>query len=105
MQDWRLNEEPLPEEDSQSFQVKVSADSDLQCEVVDKTGTPCFGLILEIDRGVPTLHIDTGSDSLLHIHAAHDGLVLTPDAPSRGFEDAHVDRFSYDSPSLFVPGV
>nr|WP_233341350.1 hypothetical protein [Escherichia coli] len=29
---------------------------------------------LEIDRGVPTLHIDTGSDSLLHIHAAHDGL-------------------------------
>jgi len=105
MQDWRIDEEQLPEEDKQSFLVKVSANSDLQCEVVDESGTPCFGLILEIDRGVPTLHIDTGSDSLLHIHAAHDGLVLTPDAPNHGFEDAPVDRFSYNSPSLLLPGV
>ncbi|HAX7126926.1 TPA: hypothetical protein JTN94_003726 [Escherichia coli] len=105
LQDWQLGATELPEEDCQPYQVKVSTDNNLQCEVVDESGTTCFGLILEIDRGVPTLHIDTGSDSLLHIHAAHDGLVLTPDAPNHRFEDAPVDRFSYNSPSLLVPGV
>ncbi|EHB0494735.1 hypothetical protein ACSHM0_001840 [Escherichia coli] len=94
-----------PEEVCQSYQVNISADQNLQFEVVDVSGTACFGLILEIDRGVPTLHIDTGSDSLLHIHAAHNGLVLIPDSPSHGFENAPVDRFSYNSPSLWVPGV
>lgn len=106
LQDWQLGETQLPEEDCQPYQVKVLLEEkNLQCEVVNESGTTCFGLILEIDRGVPTLHIDTGSDSLLHIHAAHDGLVLTPDAPSHGFEDAPVDRFSYNSQSLLVPGV
>ena len=106
LQDWQLGEAEIPEEDCQPYQVKVLAENkNVQCEVTNETGTTCFGLILEIDRGVPTLHIDTGSDSLLHIHAAHDGLVLTPDAPSHGFEDAPVDRFSYNSPSLLVPGV
>jgi len=106
LQDWQLGETQQPEEDCQSYQVKVLLEEkNIQCEVVNESGTTCFGLIFEIDRGVPTLHIDTGSDSLLHIHAAHDGLVLTPDAPNHGFEDAPVDRFSYNSPSLLVPGV
>ncbi|MGT7655832.1 hypothetical protein ACRW5F_00055 [Escherichia coli] len=83
------------EEVCQSYQVNISADQNLQCEVVDVSGTACFGLILEIDRGVPTLHI----------HAAHNGLVLIPDSPSHGYENAPVDRFSYNSPSLWVPGV
>lgn len=105
LQDWQVGDAEIPEEDCQPYQVKVLVDKNVQCEVANETGETCFGFTLEIDRGVPTLHIDTGSDSLLHIHAAHGGLVLTPDAPSQGFEDAPVDRFSYNSPSLLVPGV
>lgn len=102
LQDWRLEEETLREEDSQAYQVSVTGQHNIHCEVVNKEGNPCFGVMFEIDQGVPALHINTGGDMLLHIHCAHNGLVLTPDASGQRFEKAPVDRFAYNSPSLLL---
>lgn len=102
LQDWRTEEETLPEEDSQAYQVSVTGQHNIHCEVVNKEGNPCFGVMFEIDQGVPALHINTGGDMLLHIHCAHNGLVLTPDASGQRFDKAPVDRFSYNSPSLLL---
>ncbi|WP_141037356.1 hypothetical protein [Escherichia coli] len=55
-----------------------------------------------LQQCLPALHINTGGDMLLHIHCAHNGLVLTPDASGQRFEKAPVDRFAYNSPSLLL---
>ncbi|OJL70768.1 hypothetical protein BK268_25395 [Escherichia coli] len=86
----------------QAYQVSVTGQHNIHCEVVNKEGNPCFGVMFEIDQGVPALHINTGGDMLLHIHCAHNGLVLTPDASGQRFEKAPVDRFAYNSPSLLL---
>ncbi len=46
-------EETLREEDSQAYQVSVTGQHNIHCEVVNKEGNPCFGVMFEIDQGVP----------------------------------------------------
>lgn len=54
--------------------------------------------ILEINKGVPGLHLSPSMDEqLLHIHSTDSGLVMTPDQPDDRFEAAAPTRHSYHS--------
>jgi hypothetical protein len=106
MTDWRVSERTDVEVDGDEKPYKVSASIGNQSslEFMDENGDPCFGLMIEINHGVPALHIDIdGGSSTLHIHAANGGLVLTPDSLDKRFEQAEINRFSYDNKnSLFI---
>lgn len=62
---------------------------------------PTFGFICEVNHGVPALHVDLGGDSILHIHATSDGLVILPDSGSR-FQYAPPSRHSYNDPNALI---
>jgi len=106
MNDWRLLEgEPLDsEQDGTVYDVSAYIDNQTSFELFDKEEEPVLGFVFEINMGVPALHIDIGGgDSILHIHMAHDGLVLTPDDDRVTFETAEPDRFAYGgSRSLLI---
>ena len=74
------------------------------CLQVDETGEPCLGVLLEINHGVPALHLNVaGGDTILHIHAAQGGLVMTPDHSGIQIDCAEPDRYAYhDGTSLLV---
>lgn len=103
MQDWRLQDEALPEEDSKVYTVSATTGENLSVEVSGPDGEPCFGFMFEVNKGVPALHVNDGQDCVIHLHAAHGGVVIAPDATDSRFEDAPVDRFSYDLPALLMP--
>lgn len=106
MVDWRISEGTEVEEsgDERSYSVVASIGNQSCLEFMDENGDPCFGLMIEINHGVPAVHIDIdGGDSTLHIHATNGGLVLTPDDLGARFEQAEMNRFSYnDRASLFI---
>ncbi|MNF13992.1 hypothetical protein D3C80_2160330 [compost metagenome] len=58
--------------------------------------------MLEVNQGVPALHISDGQNCALHLHAAHGGIVITPDASDGRFDDAPVDRFSYQQKAMLI---
>lgn len=106
MVDWRIPEGVNVDEpgDQRAYSMNVSVGNQSFIEIMNQDGDPCFGLAIEINHGVPAIHIDLdGGDSLLHIHAVNGGLVLTPDDAGTRFQQADINRFSYnDSCSLFI---
>ncbi|NTZ41105.1 hypothetical protein EXW94_26260 [Enterobacter sp. JMULE2] len=102
MQDWRLQEEELPVEDSKVYTVKATAGENLSVEVCGPDGESCFGFMLEVNQGVPALHINDGQNCALHLHAAHGGVVIAPDASDGRFDVAPVDRFSYQQKAMLI---
>lgn len=91
MTDWDENK---PQHE---FTAEIRGGNQPSIEIVDADGEPVMGFIVEINKGVPAIHIDTdGGDALLHIHKAHDGLVLCPDSNDDHFEAAPIDQFSYN---------
>ena len=73
-------------------------------EIMDEHGDSSLGLAIEIDKGVPTIHINIdGGDSVLHLHKSPKGLVITPDNREVTINSAELDRYSYnDHRSLVV---
>lgn len=105
MVDWRISEGIELEDptDNQKYLVNATLGNQPSLEFFDERGEPCFGLMIEINHGVPALHIDIdGGDSTLHVHAAQGGLVLTLDDIGSKFEKASIDRFSYNDPSSLL---
>ncbi|HCX5853880.1 TPA: hypothetical protein ACGGE1_004717 [Klebsiella pneumoniae] len=106
MTDWRIPEgEPVCHEaDSRIYTATYHLDNQTSIEVADDTGQLCLGVLLEINHGVPALHLNvSGGDTLLHVHAAQGGLVLTPDSSGVRFQRAECDRYAYsDQNSLLV---
>lgn len=106
MTDWRIPEgEPVCHEaDSRISTATYHLDNQTSIEVADDTGQLCLGVLLEINHGVPALHLNvSGGDKLLHVHAAQGGLVLTPDSSGVRFQRAECDRYAYrDQNSLLV---
>lgn len=105
MVDWRIPEgEPVEDpEDKKQYRMVARLGNQNFIEILDEKGEPRFGLVLEINNGVPAMHIDTdGGDTLLHIHAVHGGLVLTPDCDQMRFEEAPQDRYCYDSENAML---
>lgn len=105
MVDWRLScREPVAEEtDVLPYTVRANIGNQSSFEFIDAKGESCFGIIIEVNNGVPAVHfeLDDGC-SVLHVHAAHGGLVLTPDCRETRFTKADIDRYSYDDGSALL---
>ncbi|HHT5706068.1 hypothetical protein ABLV51_19725 [Klebsiella sp. GB_Kp051] len=106
MVDWRIAEdsELLLEDDGRPYTATLHIANQTSLELVDSAGESSFGLRLEINHGVPALHLNVaGGDNLLHIHVAQGGLILTPDHSGVQIGSAEPDRYAYyDNASLLV---
>lgn len=105
MVDWRIPEGSELEDpaDNRKYLVNATMGNQSSLEFFDERGEPCFGLMIEINHGVPKIQVSAnGQDITLQIHAAHGGLVLTPEELGAEFESAAVDRFSYNDPSSLL---
>ena len=106
MVDWRIaqDSEMLPDEDGRSYTATLHVANQTSLELVGETGEPCFGVLIEINHGVPALHLNVaGGDNLLHIHVAQGGLILTPDHSGVQIGCAVPDRYAcHDNASLVV---
>lgn len=60
MTDWRIPEgEPVCHEaDSRIYTATYHLDNQTSIEVADDTGQLCLGVLLEINHGVPALHLN-----------------------------------------------
>jgi len=104
VQDWRVAEgvELEGEGDDRPYNVKALIGNQTNLTFKDENGM-YLGLLIEINQGVPALHIDLdGKDDALHIHRAQGGLVLTPSSPNNWFEQAANDRFAYNEYTSIV---
>lgn len=104
MVDWRVIEDTPVEKngDDVPYVVTTRLGNQPSIEMYPETEEqPTFGFICEINHGVPALHIDLGGDSLLHLHATGDGLVLVADSGTR-FEHAPPSRHSYQDPNALI---
>jgi hypothetical protein len=103
MVDWCSSEGDIPDADKGNYKVKYNIGNQAAVELVDESNEPVFGFMFEINNGVPALHIDLdGGDAVLHIHKAHDGLILTPNSINDRFSTAPCDRYSYNDPSSLL---
>lgn len=94
MTDWRIpeGEHVCHEADCRIHTATYHLDNQTSIEVADDTGQLCLGVLLEIDHGVPALHLKVaGGDTLLHLYAAHGGLVLAPRSIGILFQPAECD--------------
>jgi hypothetical protein len=86
------------------FNVELRIGNQTSVEIMDASNEPVMGLILEINKGVPAVHIDIeGSDPVIHIHKAPNGLVLCPDSSESCFESAPCNEYGYnDSRAILI---
>ncbi|MCG0456559.1 hypothetical protein L6R44_10625 [Enterobacter cloacae complex sp. ECC445] len=92
----------LPEE--KIFKVSAALGGVAQIAVQNHQGRTVFGAVLTIENDTPSLHINPGDTELasLHIHAAHEGLVLATGSADTSFTLAPVDCFTYGRSGLLV---
>lgn len=98
--DWCSKESEALEHkgDDRPYSVEVQLGNQSFFEIREKDGESCIGLMIKINKGVPAIHIDTdGEETLLHIHKAQGGLVLTPEDQYYHFVPAKPDRHAYQS--------
>jgi len=92
VRDWRLSEvvreEDIPAEDRGTFELTHDADIKGQQHYMTIASKECPGfgadLVLEVNRGVPCLHItnDIAGDTVLHVYFTKDGITLVPEDPT-----------------------
>lgn len=106
MQDSRMEHDQaaLTPGDDVRYQLHYQLGNQTYLRINDTEDKTQLDLILEINHGVPAIHISDQADgALLHIHRAQDGLVLTPDSQENAFKISSLDRYSYnDSNSLTI---
>lgn len=102
IQDWRIAEdcrEDMEEGDDAAYTLDmvIGQQTYLDIQPVGEAPGGCIQACLEIDCGVPTLHMGdvVFGDNLVNIRSVHDGLVLTPASTDAVWKDAPVDRYSY----------
>lgn len=106
MQDWKVRENlgTAYAGDEMPYQVtsRIGATTELEFE---REGADFhIRLAAEINSGVPAFHFHLGGDdeAVLHIHAAHGGLVLTPAASDTEVTPAEPDRYAYNDPKSLL---
>ncbi|MDX2503655.1 MAG: hypothetical protein QNL62_04150 [Gammaproteobacteria bacterium] len=106
IQDWRVEHDPasLAPGDDIKYKLEYQLGNQMYLRIIDAHETTQMNIIVEINNGVPAIHIsDRADDELLHIHRAQGGLVLTPDSRESTFKSSSLDRFSYkDANSLTI---
>lgn len=69
--DWRVVEDTELDEkgDDKPILVTIQLGNQPSLEFLDADNNSLMGVLMEIDKGVPTLHVDLGGDSVLHCRA------------------------------------
>ncbi len=101
MRDWRIEEdatEDMQPGDDAEFQIEFSPGNQSYLQITDANNEPVMGMIIEINNGVPALHISMNGDcNLLHAHVINESIVLTPDHHRDRFQTVAPDRYNYFS--------
>lgn len=104
VRDWRFmgNEGvPFTESDRYRMTIETSASAQQYAITCVSENEPQFGLdmYLEINRGVPCLHVSNaiGGDNVLHLFFTEDGIVVVPEVDT--------DRPVPFSTSHYYPGI
>lgn len=100
MVDWRTPEgSPLESPThNTTYDVIVQLGNQIGIEFLTDNDKPVMGVLIEVNHGVPCLHIDIdGSDTLMHIHKSKKSLVFTPDSKVNYFEQPDEDDLLYPS--------
>lgn len=103
--DWRVGEGTEVEEpgDETPYSVVASIGNQTRFEFIDSLGNLSLSVMIEIDHGVPTVHIsDNEPDNTIHMHASPEGMVLMPDCSASRFWPAPVNRYSYHQDGAVV---
>lgn len=98
--DWKISDrrEPVEEpDDDVPHKLTAIIGNQIYIDVEKDEDNYRLGVIIEIDKGVPTVHIATEEDSnIIHIHCVDHNLIITPSSDVQ-FSNADVDKFSYNS--------
>ena len=104
--DWRVEADPgsLEPDDERPYCLEFQLGNQSYFTVTDSHNETKLEMVLEINQGVPALHLSPGAgDTVLHVHSVDSALVLTPDSIYNRFETAEMNRYSYnDSRSLKI---
>jgi hypothetical protein len=101
LQDWaHMAGESVPVKHQDAYRIEAQARTGALDVTVQHGRAEWFGmeLVIEINRGVPCVHISNGigGDHTLHIFATKDGIAVVPDDP-------HTEMEKQPS-SLYYPG-
>ena len=92
VRDWRIQcGESVPDHHGDYYDIEVSPRDGASLDVcVTHRRYPAFGLslIIEINHGVPCLHVtnDVMGDNVIHLFATQQGVAVVPEYPSGGME-------------------
>lgn len=97
--DWQVaGDEEVEEILTSPYQLNIDMGNQTGLEVIDMKGEPVMGVLFEINRGTPSLHVEIdGYDTLIHMHRIKGGLVITPDRNSNYFEKPSKEELVYPS--------
>ncbi|ENR9964013.1 hypothetical protein ACEXTD_002997 [Salmonella enterica] len=89
---------------SAEFIVTMALGGHAQLAVQDVDSRLVMSLTLLIENGVPSVHVNAGDTdpSVLHVRAAHGGMVLSTDSLNHEFDISPSDRYTYGRPGLLV---
>ncbi|CAM3836979.1 hypothetical protein VRRI112168_02480 [Vreelandella rituensis] len=108
VKDWYVDAQLLEASNAQEREQIEAGDDALPYDIqVHKLGEQLFitmtrfglevaCLSVEVDKGVPTVHLGDRYDMGAHLHFAHGGIVITPDSKDEALEPAPKDRYSYE---------
>jgi hypothetical protein len=106
MQDWKIPEQCLgdmEEGDQSDYFLSYNIANQSFLDVFDSKNKSVLGVTLEINNGVPTVHLSTGGDNmLLHIHCVDNKLILTPEDRKSCFGTAESNSYSYNYTNALV---
>lgn len=100
--DWNFDEMDTATKkvDGHVYSVEACLGNESTFKITDEDGNSRMELLIEIDKGVPTLHVGiNGECHLLHVHGLNNELVLSPDDSFVTFLPSSLDRYSYNDPS------
>lgn len=97
LKDWRVaSQVPLEHpDDDLLYKAVCHLGNQSTFEVMNSDGDPCFGAVVEIDKGVPAIHVDAGADAFLHIHLTPEGFIVTADDDKQRIQYATPSRHTY----------
>lgn len=89
---------------SAEFNVTMALGGHAMLAVKDTDSRLVMALTLLIENGVPSVHVNAGDTdpSVLHIRAAHGGLVLSTDSLNHDFSISPSDQYTYGRPGLLL---
>jgi hypothetical protein len=106
MKDWRIDEgdfDSMESSDSTKYKLECDLGNQSYINITDESGNARLELVIEINNGVPALHLAPSNDeNLLHIHACDNAFILTPEDSKGRFYPSEVNRYTYNCDNALV---